>query len=789
MAGVAGIFLITLLAYFPALNGGVLWDDASHLTTRGLQSIRGLGEIWFKLGATQQYYPVLHTAFWLEHRLWGDATAGYHLVNVGLHATAACVFAVLLARIQNTGSTLRYPGKIEWLAAAVFALHPVCVESVAWISEQKNTLSLVFYLLSALAYLRFEREGRWASYAVALGFFVLAVLTKSVTATLPAALLLVRYWQKGNLGVRRDWLPLIPWFVIGIAAGLFTAWVERHYIGAQGTVYDLSLLQRGLLAGRIIWFYLGKLLWPANLIFIYPHWTVATTWAWGLGAIAFVAVVVGFWRMRGRSRGPLVAWLFFAGSLFPALGFVYVYPFQFSYVADHWQYLPALGVIAGMALGGKWLVETWLVAVPEAGKMVRILSSAVAALVLMGFSVLTWRQAHLYRSVETLYQETLRKNPGCWLAQNNLGLLRLDAERIPEAIDYFKAAIRTKPDCADAYNNLGNAYTRLPGHAGESVAAFEQALRYYPDMAEAHGNLGWALVNEPARFDEGIAHLRRALQLRPDFYRAHNSLGLALSRSAGTFAESVKEFEAALAFDPDYAAARINLGNTLLAAGRVADAILQFELARQITPGDPQVHYDLGLALARSGRPADAALAFEYALRLQPDNAEAHDDLGNVLSELGDREAEALAHYRRALELDPNSAKIHFNLALALRASGDGSEAVAHYQTALRLAPGRAEIWNSFGSFLFRLQRISDAAIAYREAIRLQPDVPLFHNNLGTALTEMHRFDEAMAPLRRAIALAPDYAEAHYNLGVALQSVGRNQEAAEEFKASGKPAP
>jgi len=784
-----GVFAVTLLAHVRALRGEALWDDAAHITARGLQSFHGLWDIWFKLGATQQYYPVLHSAFWLEHRVWGDAALGYHLVNVGLHATGACLFALVLSRMRGADDSRQTPGKIDWLAAAIFALHPVCVESVAWISEQKNTLSLVFYLLSALVYLRFDRERSWPWYALALVLFGLAVLTKSVTATLPAALLLMRYWQCGTLDWKRDWVPLLPWFVLGVSAGLVTAWVEQRFIGAQGATYELTFLERGFLAGRAIWFYLGKLLWPANLVFIYPHWTVVTTLSWSLGAAAIVALLGALWRLRHWNRGPLVAFLFFAGSLFPALGFVYVYPFRFSYVADHWQYLPSLGVIAFGVLGIEALVRRGVNgASGEKTAVVRRAGGLLSAAVVGIFFLLTWRQAGNYRTDEILYQDTLRKNPECWLAHNNLGLLRLDSGRVFEAIDYFKAALCVKPDCADAYNNLGNAYAKIPDHAAESIAAFEQALRNYPDMAEAHGNLGWALVNASGRFDEGVAHLRRALQLRPDFYRAHNSLGLALSKLPSGLPDAVAEFEAALAFDPDYAAARVNLGNALLTGGRVDEAIAQIELARQLEPGDPRVYYNLGLALVRAGRSNEAISAFERSLLLQPKNAETHDDLGNVLSEVG-RDAEAIAHYRRALELDPNSPKTHFNLALALRSSGDGSEAVSHFQASLRLAPGLAGIWNSFGSFLFRLHRIPDAASAYREAIRLEPETPLFHNNLGAALTEMHRFEEAITPLHRAIALAPNYTDAHYNLGVAFQGAGRTEEAAAEFKTAGKSVP
>src|SRR6185312_9465318 len=225
----------------------------------------GLGQIWTRPGATQQYYPVVHSAFWLEHRLWGDATLGYHLLNVLLHVTAACLLAAVLRKLAVPGA---------WLAAFLFALHPVAVESAAWISEQKNTLSTVFYLLAALAYLRFDARRTAGAYALGLLCFLLALFTKSVTATLPAALLLVLWWKRGRLEGRRDVRPLLPWLAAGLAAGAFTAWVERHFVGAQGPAYVLDLPQRCALSGRIIWFYLGKLAWPARLTFIYPHWTI-----------------------------------------------------------------------------------------------------------------------------------------------------------------------------------------------------------------------------------------------------------------------------------------------------------------------------------------------------------------------------------------------------------------------------------------------------------------------------------------------------------------------------------
>ena len=361
------VFAATLIAYFPALRGGLIWDDDFHVTKPLLRSLHGLGLIWFHVGETPQYYPLLHSAFWVEHRLWGDAVLGYHLVNVLLHATSACLFGLILkkllvervapnplvglsGRISVLGATRSTFLGTPLVGALLFALHPVCVESVAWISEQKNTLSTVFYLLSALAFLEFDRTRKWAGYFLATGLFVLALLSKSVTATLPAALLVVFWWQRGRLSWKRDIAPLLPWLAIGAASGLFTAWVEKFSIRATGAEFSLTAVQRCLVAGRVIWFYLGKLAWPVDLTFIYPRWVIDASAGWQyLFPLAFVALVAALALTCRRTRGPLAALLLFAGSLAPVLGFFNVYPFRYSFVADHFQYLATLGIFGAVA--------------------------------------------------------------------------------------------------------------------------------------------------------------------------------------------------------------------------------------------------------------------------------------------------------------------------------------------------------------------------------------------------------------------------------------------------------
>lgn len=626
------IFVVTLIAYLPALGGGFIWDDQpGHVTRPALQSIDGLRRIWFEVGAAQQYYPVLHSAFWLEHKLWGDAPFPYHLLNVLLHATAACLVGVVLRRLAVRGA---------WLVALLFALHPVCVESVAWVSEQKNTLSAVFYLAALAAYLRFDetRQPRW--YGLASVRFVLALLTKTVTATLPAALLVIAWWRRGRIEWKRDVQPVLPWFALSLAGGLTTAWVERTQIGAHGSAFALDPMQRVLLAGRAIWFYLGKLLWPADLIFVYPRWTLDSG-AWGqyLFPLGVVALVAAWFVWQGARRGLLAGLLFFAGTLFPALGFVNVYPFQFSFVADHFQYLASLGILTLVAAAAMVALDRW----PQPARL-----GAIAVLaVLMG---LTWEQSRSYRSVFTLYEETLRRNPGAWLAHNNLAEALTGAGKPAEAIPHLEAALKLRPDFPEALNNLGDDLRRI-GRPQEAVPPFERALKLRPDFAEAHNNLGiaFAMLDRPA---EALKEFETALKLKPKYPQARFNLGLALA-SSNRAAEAIPHFEQAVRLEPNYAEAELNWAIALTVTQQVAQATQHFERALQLDPDNPSAHNFYGRALAMQGRYEEAVTRYRAALELAPNFGEAHQNLAFALRQLG-RTAEAQQELELARQFGRN---------------------------------------------------------------------------------------------------------------------------------------
>jgi Flp pilus assembly protein TadD len=386
----------------------------------------------------------------------------------------------------------------------------------------------------------------------------------------------------------------LPWFAIGAIAGLFTAWVERTYIGAQGAAFDLSFVQRCLVAGRAICFYLGKLLWPANLIFIYPHWTVDAAAGWQyLFPLGVIALLAALWLLRRRTsaaarpaqsesqpssqnglRAPLAGMLIFIGSLFPALGFFNVYPFIFSYVADHWQYAASLGIIVPVAAG----LELW---------NRRVASSAtwagpmLAGMLLGALGLLTWRQCGIYRDAQTLYRTTLAQNPDCWLAHLNLGNLVLAEGRVDEAVAHYREAERLEPGYSSTHFNLAKVWEG-EGREPAAILEYEQTLRLTPGDAVAHNNLGIALA-KTGRPDEAAAQFAEALRLQPDYAKADANFGVLLA-GQNRLGEAVARYEQALRLSPDDADVHTNLGLALRALGRNEEATIQFQQAARLRP-------------------------------------------------------------------------------------------------------------------------------------------------------------------------------------------------------------
>ena len=510
-----GLLVAVFLTYYPAWNGRPIWDDDAHITKQDLRSTSGLVQIWTEPGATQQYYPLVHSIFWFSYQIWEDQVLPYHLLNILLHVSSALLLWRILLRLKIPGA---------WLAAAIFALHPVQVESVAWISELKNALSGFFFFCAAFFYLKFDEKRSGRDYAFALILFLLGLMSKSVIATLPPALLVVFWWKRGRLDWKKDIAPLLPFFVLGVGSGLFTAWMERTHIGAQGHQFTLSFIERCLIAGRAFWFYLAKLFWPAKLTFIYPRWHISQSIWWQyVFLLAAVALFVVLWSVRKRSRAPLAAFLFFGGMLFPVLGFVNVYPFVYSYVADHFQYLACMGIIV---LASACLV-LWLTRLQREKATLRFVVPILVVALLAGLS---WKQAHAYQDAETLYLTTLERNPDCWLAYNNLSTIFLAKGKIDDALQYANKAIELQPADMEPHIAAGDALLRKR-RVTEAIEHYKKALTIRPDYGEGYSHLGSAYLLSN-RFSEAIEQYQKTLRLAPRSVIARNNLAWLLATCA-----------------------------------------------------------------------------------------------------------------------------------------------------------------------------------------------------------------------------------------------------------------
>ena len=502
------LVLATIFAYRPAWNGGFVWDDDFYVTkNRLLTAPDGLRRIWFSLESPSQYFPLTYTSFRIERTLWGLKPTGYHWVNILLHTANALLLWRLLA-------VLKVPG--GWLAAGIFALHPVQVESVAWITERKNVLMGFFFLLTLLAWARFIDErnqqpiqrsrapGRqrqkevnetdklsrlpWRFYWLALIFYLLALCSKATACTLPAALFLILWLQKKRIDWRRV-LQIAPFIVLGLAMGLVAIWWERYHQFTLGPMFAFGPLERLIVATHAAWFYLGKLFWPTKLTFIYPQWTIEPnnpfSYIWLVAGIALCAAIYFARRYVGRSVE--VAAAFFVVTLSPVLGFIMLYTFRYTFVADHYQYLACIGPIALVSAGLVKLTDS----VPYGPRFL----AALGILILSTLGLLTWRQSASYRDSETLWRTTIERNSGCWMAETNLGSDLLKGGDIDGAISHLGKSLRLKFDVLESHNSLTYALFRK-GDADAAIAEAHVALNFDPSNADTYATLGMALMTK-----------------------------------------------------------------------------------------------------------------------------------------------------------------------------------------------------------------------------------------------------------------------------------------------------
>lgn len=578
----AGLLLAVILAiYALSMRGGFVWDDRPLISeNRLITGSAGLRPIWLPMGMKAKpvdYWPLTYTSFWIEWRLWGNHTIGYHLTSLVLHAIAC----IMLWRVLEQ---LGIPG--AYLAALLFAVHPVNVESVAWISQRKNTLSMVFYLLSIYWYLRhatLERDRLW--YGLSLAAFALSLLAKTSTVVLPFVLLGCIWWKR-RIVTRSDLMGILPYFVIAVVLGGVAVWFQKNVGLAHHVARDDGILSRIVIAGWAVWFYLYKAVLPLKLCFVYPRWQADVAWWPSYVPLALLAAMlfVFWWYRKSWSRPWLFGASYYVLGLLPVLGFVDIYLMTYTLVADHWQYVALPAVVAGLGAALTALAATRLAP----------LAWGATALLVLVWSGLTFQYAAIFRDEITVWKDTLEKNPTCWVAHNNLGNLTYQPGNEQQSLRYFEEAIRLKPDDAEGQNNLGELMDSL-GRTRDAVTHYEKAVRLKPEFAKARHSLALAL-EALGRPEDALPHYREALRIEPDSAECHYNFGGALY-GLGRSDEALRVFREAVRLRPDYAQAHNNIGVILSQRGESRGAMHHFQEALRAKPEYDVARNNLNMTL------------------------------------------------------------------------------------------------------------------------------------------------------------------------------------------------
>ena len=737
-----GLALCAMVAvsYYPALSAGFVWDDEIFAEEPAVRAWSGLWRIWFspaEMEMEDHYWPVLYTTFWLEHKFWGLDPFGYHLVNVLLYMANV----LLLWRLLRS---LFVPG--AWAVAAVFAVHPMHVESVAWAIGRKDLLSGLFYMAAALCWIRYtegvgDSRGRLPGsfpgprpglYLSALGLFAAAMLSKSVAVTLPVAFAIWLWWKNGQVTWTDVW-RIAPFFLVALSIALADL---SYYTSGRDFTFDYGLLERVLIAAHALWFYVGKLVWPADLAVIHPLWNIdaGDLLAWSF-LIAVVAVAALLWFGRHRlGRGPLAGAVFFAVTLSPMLGFVDYLYMQFSFVADRYAYLAGIGVIAvliGAASHGARRLPS----------LARIGASGVLVAVLAVFGKLTWDQAGIYR----------------------------------DEITFFNHIISLNPQARSVHYNLANALIAA-GRPEEALAASRIAVGKRPDYASVHVTRGIALLALD-RLDEATDSLGRALELDSGHKIARYNMA-EIRRGQGRFEESVVSYREVLETDPAFAVAYAGMGEALFRLGQHEEAVESLEQALSLRPDAlliRQVHV-LAEALRRQQRHREAIERYGDVLEIDPEHAAAHAGMGFALYQL-ERYEEAIESLARSVSLQPQSpdaADRHVAMGRASEALGGTEAAAEHFARALEIDAQNAEALDSIAVLRFRQQRYEQALRLYETLIEIGEANAQVHANMAATLLSLDRPEDALRSLDRALSLDP--ALAATGLGDMRDALRREQQ-------------
>ena len=743
----AALTLAILVVFWQVLGHGFVFDDDPYVADNPHVN-NGLSLSAVKWAFTgihgANWHPLTSLSHMLDSQLYGLKPRGHHLTNLLFHIANTILLLLVLTRM--TGSFWR-----SSFVAALFAVHPLHVESVAWIAERKDVLSTFFWLLTMWAYLRYAQHPNLRRYATVAVLFALGLMAKPMLVSLPFVLLLLDYWPLGRLSLgdrkkRNFWSAArkliwekAPLFALAAASSVVTIVAQQK----GGAMIALERFPFGVRAGNAVVAYVEyivKSFWPKGLAAYYPH-PVDALPAWQVAGACLLLPAVSVLVMRAARHHPYLAvgWLWYVVTLVPVIGLVQVGE---QSMADRYTYIPLIGVFVMVAWGVPALLRGREAEADEdASSRPRVpafVLPTLAGAVIPALMICAWLQVRYWHSDLTLFERAVRVTTGNWMAHNNLGIALAKQGKIDEAIAQYSRAAEIKPGPLP-YNNLGGLFARQ-GKLDKAITYYTKALEVDPQYKEAHYNLGNALV-EKGRLDEAEDHYSKALEI-----------------------------------DRGYSKAYYGLAQLLAKKGKGGDAVAQYSKLLKADPNNADAHLNFGLVLYKQGRVDEAISHFSRAVRIKPRYVEAHNFLGVALAEQGKLD-EAVEHYSEALRIKPDYAEAHHNFAMALVKQGETAEAIDHFSQAIKAKPDFAEAHNQLGVALATQGRIDEAVPHFRQAVRLKPGLAEAHYNLGLAMSAQGKSDEAIAHYSQAVRVKSDYADAHLNLAVEFDRTARYAEA------------
>jgi len=741
------LIMITLAVYWQVRDHEfVIYDDDAYVTENPHVQA-GLTRESLKWAFTTTWASNWHPLTWLSHmldcQLYELNPSGHHLTNVFLHlANTLLLFLVLKRMTGAAGKSI--------VVAALFALHPLHLQSVAWVAERKDVLSTLFLMLTLWAYLRYVEGPGLNRYLLTLLLFALGLLAKPMLVTLPFVLLLLDYWplERYRIGPSDDdtratapapshgkeprsiffrlLSEKVPFFVLAAGSSIVT-FLAQQGGGAIKTVEVFPVKIR--IANALLSYvnYIGKMIWPHRLAVLYPH-PGSSLSMWQAAGAGLLLACLSIATVRAALRHPYLAvgWFWYLGTLLPVIGLVQV---GSQAMADRYTYVPLIGLFIIVAWGMFELLER-----TRHGQILLVFSSVVMISLLM---ILSWAQARHWRTSVTLLEHTLAVTQNNYIAHTALGAFLKQNGNIGEAIDHYSKALTIKPDFAVGHYELGQALARQ-GKRQEAIDHYQQAIRFKPNHAAVHHNLAIALASL-GKMEEAAEQYAEVVRLQPKSAEAHN-----------------------------------NLGNALAGQGKIEEAVYHYSQVLQIQPDYAEAQNNLGVALARLGRLKEAVGCFYEAVRLKPEWAEAHNNLGNALYAQGKFD-EAIDHYVEALRFKPNDLGTRHNLAIALASVGKTEEAAEQYAEVVKLQPKSAEAHFNLGTAWARLGELDKASSCFTRVLQLEPNFAAAHNSLGVVLARQGKLHEAIDHFREALRLKPDFVRAHNNLRTALQQAGQSE--------------